>query len=67
MFTRELADRTEGKPRQKHEVTTPRETIFRKDPDAKPAAVQGPGGAPEPVQDGVLVDEDGCAFVAVRQ
>jgi hypothetical protein len=38
-FTRELADNTEGKPTQKHEVSVPRTTIFKKDP-ARPFSVR---------------------------
>lgn len=67
-FTKDFADRTDGKPTQKHEVTTPRTTVFKKDPDAKPPALQGPGGTPAPpVAEGVVVDEDGQTFVPVRQ
>jgi hypothetical protein len=71
-FTRELADRTEGKPTQRHDVLPPRTTIFQRDPepdpDAAPSPVQGPGGSPVPaVPEGVLVDGEGVVFIAVRQ
>lgn len=67
-FTKNFADRTDGKPTQKHEVTTPRQTIFKKDPDAAPPLVQGLRGAQNPAMaEGVLVDEEGAVFVAVRQ
>lgn len=65
-FLQDYADRTDGKPTQRHEVTTPRTTVFKKDPDAAPPPVQGPGGSPVPVE-GVLVDEQGQAFESVRR
>ena len=43
-FVRWLADRTEGKPTQKHEVAVPRVTVFA---PADPAA-QGASGPPPP-------------------
>jgi len=43
-FVRGLADRTEGKPTQKHEVAVPRVTVFA---PADPAA-QGASGPPPP-------------------
>ena len=43
-FIRELADRTEGKPTQKHEVAVPRVTVFA---PADPAD-QGASGPPPP-------------------
>ena len=43
-FVRELADRTEGKPTQKHEVVKPRMTVFEQ---ADPAD-QGASGPPPP-------------------
>src|SRR5205814_2458912 len=43
-FVREFADRTEGKPTQKHEVLPPRQTVFEQ---ADPTD-QGASGPPPP-------------------
>jgi hypothetical protein len=43
-FIKEFADRTDGKPTQRHEMRTQRTTIFAKDDRPNPPPVQDPGG-----------------------
>jgi hypothetical protein len=67
-FIKDFADRTDGRPTQKHEVSAPRTTIFQKDPTpAPPPPVFGPEGSPAPAPNGVLMDENGQTFVAIRE
>jgi hypothetical protein len=54
-FTRELADRTEGKPTQKHEVAPARTTYFGPAPDPdepRPGPLPAPGQLPAPSTNG---------------
>jgi hypothetical protein len=49
-FTREFADRTEGKPTQRHEVAPPRTTYFGPAPDPGDAPPPGPPVALAPAR-----------------
>ena len=70
-FLREVADRTEGKPTQKHEVGPVRSTFFGPAPDPASAPLPGPPGppgaralrpGPASIAEVVMTDENGTRF-----
>ena len=66
-FVKDFADRTDGRPTQRHQVSVPRTTIFQEDPTLAPPTIVGAGDSAAPELDGVLVADDGQTFVALRE